>query len=145
MTWPPAVAGIDELFQPVELLGVGGGVAVDEGLLELVPQRLGLQLDDRRLQVLDIAAGRLEEVVHVRIAAHDFQVGRQLREGRRGLVPGIADIIKVDAGQGVFLVIGQPVAHDFDEGQPLQDRRVFDDGLHHPLHQHIVGKFGCFR
>jgi hypothetical protein len=92
-------AGIDELDNAVKLLGIGGRVPVEELLFELMADRLGLLLDDGCLQVLDITAGGLEEVIDIGIAAHDLEGGGGLGEGRGRLHPGIADIVEIDRGQ----------------------------------------------
>ena len=95
---------------PSNDFGVAAGVAVDEGVLELLLHGLRLELDDGRLQVLHVAAGGDEEVVDVGVAADDLQGRRDLGEGRRALGPGVADVVEGGGGGGVLAVVGQPVA-----------------------------------
>src|SRR3990170_3296130 len=82
----------DDLVEAVEGLGVGGGVAGDEGLLEELADGLGLELDDGGFEVLEVGAGGDEEVVDVGVAAHDLEGDGLLGEGGCGLGPGVADV-----------------------------------------------------
>ncbi len=138
------LAAGSELVQAVEALGVDGGVAVDELVLELVRDGLRLQLQHGGLDVLDVAAGRGDVLVDVGVAAEDLQRRRDLGEGRRALRPGVADVEEGGRGHRVLAVVGEGVAGDVDERQHIQDARLLDDGLDDALEDDIVGELCAF-
>ena len=84
------------------MLGAGGGVAIEELLLELMAQCLGFLFDNGCLQVLYIATGCLEVVINIGIASQDFEGGGGLGKGGCRLDPGIADVIEIDGRKGSF-------------------------------------------
>ena len=134
------LGGGDELVDAVECLGVGGRVAVDEGVLELGADGIGLELDDGGLEVLDVGAGRLEVVVDIGVAAEDLEAGGDLGEGGGRLGPGVADGVEGRSGCGVLLVVGQAVADYLYEGQGLQDGAFLDDGLYDAGQEQVIGE-----
>ena len=139
------LAGRARLVDTVECLRVGSGIAVDEGIVELLLHRLRLELDHCGLQVLEVAAGGPQEVVHVGITAQDLEGGRDLGEGRRGLRPSVAHFIECGSGSGILPVVGEAVAHNLDEGERLEDGTVIDHRLDNSGEQDIVGELGGLR
>ena len=118
-------------------------VAVDELVLELVRHRLRLELEHRGLDVLDVAARRRDVLVHVRVAAEDLQRRLHLRERRRRLGPGVADVEERGRGHRVLAVVGQRVADHLDERQDVEHRRFLHHGLDHALQDHVVRELGA--
>ena len=131
--WPPAVSR----SMPSKLFGSATVVAVDERVVEQRLHGACLELDDGRFEVLDVRARGLEEVIDIGVAAEDLERGGGLRERRRAFVPGVADIVEGGGGRGVFAVVGEAVADDFDERQALQDGAFGGDRLDH------AGDAGC--
>jgi hypothetical protein len=139
------LAGWAELVQPVEALGVHRRVAVDELVLELVRDRLRLELQHRRLDVLDVVARRRDVPVDVRVAAEDLQRRVHLREGRRRFRPRIAHVEEGGSRHRVLAVVSEGIADHLDERQHLEHARLLDDGLHHALQDDVVRELGGFR
>ena len=138
-------AGGDELDEAVELVGVGGVVAIDELILKLILDGLGGQLDDRALDIVDIGAGLADIVVHVGVLAEDGQGGRLLHEGDgRAGAPVIIDRVPFSAGKSKFAVIGERVAVDLDPRHERKQGRFLNDGFDDALLHDVIGKFGVF-
>jgi len=74
--------GIDQFPQAVELFGIAGRIAVNERIFEFVLQRFGLSVPLPPLQGPGRCCGSFQKIIHIRIAAHNFQVGNFLFEGR---------------------------------------------------------------
>ena len=129
-----------EPVDPVEAVGVGGAVAGHEGLVEERLHGSRLQLEHGRLEVLDVGARLLEEVIDVGVAPEDLEGGRLLGERGRVLVPLVADAVEARAGRGVLAVVGEAVARDLDEGQPLQDGALLGHRLDDPGEQGVVAE-----
>ena len=88
----------EALLEAVEALGVDAGVAVEEGFLVLVADRLDLERGLFGALVVDVAAGLLDEPVDVRVAAEDDELLALLVEGAGGLGVGLVDASERDAG-----------------------------------------------
>ena len=129
-----------QLLDAVEAVRVGGRVAGDEGLVEERLHGARLQLEHRRLEVLDVGARLLEEVIDVGVAPEDLEGGRLLGEGGRVLVPVVADAVEAGCGRRVLAVVGEAVARDLDEGQPLQDGALLGHRLDDPGEQGVVAE-----
>ncbi len=134
------LAGDSQAAEAVEGVAVRGNVAGDEAVFELARDALRLQLRLDRALVLDVAPRAVDEVVDIRVAAEDGEVRGLLREGRRPLGPHGVDGVEGGAAEGVLLVVFEGVALDGDEGQPIEDRRLLDDGLDHAPLEHVCGK-----
>ena len=85
-------------------------------------------------EVLDVAAGRLEEVVDVRVAAEDFERSGLLGERRGVFGPRVADVVE-GRGWVVFdAVVAEAVSEDRlprDERQrSADDAYLVDEALH---------------
>ena len=138
-------AGIDQLDQAVELVGIGRVISIDELIFQLVAYGLGGELDDGGLDILDIRPGLPDVVIHIGILAQDGERGRLLREGDAGTGgPVIVNRVPLRRGQGELAVIGEGVAIDLDPWQELQQGAILNDGLDNALVQDIIGESGCF-
>ena len=83
---------------------------------------LGVELDNRSLNVLEVGAGSLYEIIHIGISAQDLQAGSHLGKGRRGLSSPLSIlVVPCDNGQGFLPVIGQAVADYLYKREPIED------------------------
>ena len=124
----------DKAVEHVGVVGLAGKIGrrgtVDESSLPLMAHRLGGQLQDHGLDVLDIGPRLLDEVVQVGVPAQDGQGGRELVELRCGGSRPVSQRGMPGGGsQGLLPVIGQAVALDVHEGHDLEYGALRNDGL----------------
>jgi hypothetical protein len=117
------------LLEAVERVRVDTGVAVDEGVVELVRDRAGLHLDLRGPLVDQVRAGELQEPVHVGVATEDDQTLSRGRDGAGRLRVGGVDGAELGAGQRRLREVLVRRALDVLERQAVEDERVGDEDL----------------
>jgi hypothetical protein len=143
-TGRPFVAGVEDLragealLQAVEAVGVDGGVAVDEGVLELVGAALTLSWSWIARWSLTLPRRLDDERVDVGVAAEDDQRLGLLVDGAGRLGVGRVHGAELDAGQRRLLVVGVGVALDRHQRDPVEQNRLLHERLEDALLQLVL-------
>jgi hypothetical protein len=99
---------------------------------------LRLVIDNLGLQIVDIGAGRGQEVVDVRIATENTQNCGPLGPRTSALSPHIIWVEPCRTGQGLLDHILVGVPDHINERELLEHHRILDDLLDHALLEHIT-------
>ena len=133
----PARSG-SALVSPSNALALTAVSPLKKASMKSCADRLRPAGDHLRLDVVRVGVGRLQEVVHVGVAAEDLQRRRHLREGRRRLRPGIAHVVERRRRHRRLAVVGHRRPRHLHERQPAQQLALLDDRLDHPPQQQII-------
>jgi hypothetical protein len=93
----------------------------------------------------NVAAGRHDERVDIRVPAEDRQALRLLVHGAGRLGVAAVHGAELDAGERALLVVPVAVALDLHLREPVEQHRLTDEDLEHALLQLVLREQGGLR